>query len=485
MSAEPSAVTNTPPQPAWVWHCSDESIAAGQISFLAILEIFLAMAFFGWISSVSPWPWMTVLGLMAAPMLLLRSPASIEEGLRLLRRYLESEVLEPRKKWLMVGASFGFSLLASYVLVTHWLPGHSGWALFWRSGLVGGVAIMVAFAVAVAVAPEFSGAIAITVAIVGTFAGAIAVSVAGVVAAASAVAGAVALAIAVVVLGVIADASTVLALSLIFGIFCRITTIRLWATSQHLLTGLGTFSANWQETVLVIDCSHLPELLPGAAQVSQALALKGLLTKKSNNFGDVTFKLILGSLIYLPALLYRWNLKASAFIWGPLAWALRPNLWLNEEKMRCKTSTRSTWVVQSLIVSIVIGITVWLAWPLLPAEILGEFPRWAGLVQKYLPTAPLPSVRYLLLLVVDLMLLVLLLIAYQVRAAHGKLLEGAGDNKNYSDEQKASFRTMALPLHRALNWMAPLAFFTVWVFALQKSLALWPQLVWNWLRPWL
>ena len=97
MTTEPSASAQTPASSAqpicahprgWVWFSSADSIARGQISVLAVLEIPLAIALFWCISQVSPWPWFTVLGLMAAPMLLLRSPASIADGVERLRKNL-------------------------------------------------------------------------------------------------------------------------------------------------------------------------------------------------------------------------------------------------------------------------------------------------------------------------------------------------------------------------------------------------------------
>ena len=100
MTTEPSASAQTPassaqpictPPRGWVWYSSADSIAHGQISVLAVLEIPLAIALFWWISQISPWPWFTVLGLMAAPMLLLRSPASIAEGVERLRKYIEKD----------------------------------------------------------------------------------------------------------------------------------------------------------------------------------------------------------------------------------------------------------------------------------------------------------------------------------------------------------------------------------------------------------
>jgi hypothetical protein len=78
---------NAPKKLAWVWHCSDESIAAGQISLLAVGEIFLAVGLYWWLSIHFDWPWTAFVGMVAAPMLLLRSNESIEVGLGNLKYY--------------------------------------------------------------------------------------------------------------------------------------------------------------------------------------------------------------------------------------------------------------------------------------------------------------------------------------------------------------------------------------------------------------
>jgi hypothetical protein len=78
------------PERKWVWSSTEVSIEKGQFSILAIAEIPLAMAFYYWISTISPWPWATWIGLMAAPLLLLKSPEVIKRSNEILISYLET-----------------------------------------------------------------------------------------------------------------------------------------------------------------------------------------------------------------------------------------------------------------------------------------------------------------------------------------------------------------------------------------------------------
>ena len=146
--------------------------------------------------------------------------------------------------------------------------------------------------------------------------------------------------------------------ALTLNLFIRAVFIRLWATLRYWRLGLAAFPHNWRETVCVIDARHLPELLPGAGEISGVFSLQGWLGQKiEGNFGDKIFIFLfftaLATIIYLPALLYRWNLKASAWLWGSVALLLSPVLWANDETMRHKTAYWTTWAVQSVL---------WSAW---------------------------------------------------------------------------------------------------------------------------
>ncbi len=105
-SDEPKA----PPARAWVWHCTEDSIAAGQISVLAALETLLAVGLYWWRSYRFAWHWFSALGLIAAPILLLRSEESVELGVAMLRRWHERK-----------GSEVGRWEKTAVALVTHCL----------------------------------------------------------------------------------------------------------------------------------------------------------------------------------------------------------------------------------------------------------------------------------------------------------------------------------------------------------------------------
>ena len=126
----------------WVWISTEDSIQRGQISRLALLEIPLAMAFFWWLSSLSPWPWLTLIGLMAAPVLLLRSPESVAAGKEMLRKYVKTEEVSTAQAWLIGLVAVGLAAGLSYWGAQHFLQGQTGWAAFWRGAMLGGVTLL-------------------------------------------------------------------------------------------------------------------------------------------------------------------------------------------------------------------------------------------------------------------------------------------------------------------------------------------------------
>lgn len=488
----------------WVWISTEDSIQRGQISLLALLEIPLAMAFFWWLSSLSPWPWLTLIGLMAAPVLLLRSPESVEAGKEMLRRYWENKEVSAGQAWLTGVMAVGLAAGLSYWGAQHFLLGQTGWAMFWRGTMLGGGVVAFACGVAVAVTAA-TVTVTVTAAVTVVAVVIAAIVVAAIVAFASADAGAAA--------GVSTGAAasmfvlmksgasigqhffkSFITLVIILSLFILTVFIRLWATLQYWRVGLAAFPHNWRETVCVIDARHLPELLPGAGEIEPTLSLQGLLQQETGgDFSDKMQKPLptttLATIIYLPALLYRWNLKASAWLWGPVALLLSPVLWANDETMRHKTAYWTTWAVQSVLWSAWVGFVGWLLAAYLPDDVRALFPHWVTVVYDHMPP-PALGLRYGLLVLLALSLFGLLLAAYPVRAAHGKALEGAGDfHKGYTEELKAELRRLAIPVRRWLRVNLVLMTFNIWAFAWQWAVQYWPNqlqhITWPWLRPWL
>ncbi len=476
----------------WVWISTEDSIQRGQISRLALLEIPLAMAFFWWLSSLSPWPWLTLIGLMAAPVLLLRSPESVAAGKEMLAGYMENKEVSTGQDWLTGLVAVGLAAGLSYWGAQHFLLGQTGWAAFWCGAMLG-LAVCTATVSATAVA---TAAATIVVAVV---AAAIA-AIAGVAAVASASAsvgmstGVLVFVLVVVLMNFRIAPHFFVPLMLpafIFALFVRTAFIRLWATLRYWRLGLTAFPHNWRETVCVVDASHLPELLPGAGEINPVFSLQGLLEQKIEGmFDNKIFKFLLvtnfATIIYLPALLYRWNLKASAWLWGPVALLLSPVLWANDETMRHKTAYWTTWAVQSVLWPAWVGFVGWLLAAYLPDDVRALFPHWVTVVYGHLPL-PTLGLRYGLLVLLALSLLGLLEAAYRVRAVHGKALEG--DFEKGSEELKAELHRLAIPVRRWLRVNLVLMTFNIWAFAWQWAVQYWPNqlqhITWPWLRPWL
>ena len=223
-------------------------------------------------------------------------------------------------------------------------------------------------------------------------------------------------------------------------------------------------------------------------------SLQGLLGQKiEGNFNNKIYIFLffttLATIIYLSAWLYRWNLKASAWLWGSVALLLSPVLWANDETMRHKTAYWTTWAVQSVLWSVWVGFVGWLLAAYLPDDARALFPHWVTVVYGHLPL-PALGLRYGLLVLLALSLLGLLLAAYPVRAAHGKALEGAGDfHKGYTEELKVELHRLAIPVRRWLRVNLVLMTFTIWAFAWHWAVQRWPDqlqhVTWPWLRPWL
>jgi hypothetical protein len=259
--------THNVPASRWVWHCTNESIAAGQISVLAIVEIFVAMGIYWWLVwlLMERVDWrLTFMGMIAAPILLLRSNESIEHGVKLLRAYWSHDEKYFNKKgaWitgLISGLATG---LIAYWLAKHLLIGYFGGVLFFRSVVLVAATVAIAVAGVFALAGSGAGAgefafslvgpgkgtlalafgvaIAIAVGITGVFTFVIAIVLGGTVAVAGTVVGAGV--VAIIALNSIASetvATTKTIILLLFGpfialaILIRVLYIRLCATMCH------------------------------------------------------------------------------------------------------------------------------------------------------------------------------------------------------------------------------------------------------------
>ena len=97
------------------------------------------------------------------------------------------------------------------------------------------------------------------------------------------------------------------------------------------LTTASFIPENWRKVVLSTDSAMVPELVPGlddhpGANAFLPLSIRAVLydTPNITKTGQIVGFVLLGPFLYLPAISYRWSLKATAIIWSPLLWAFRP-----------------------------------------------------------------------------------------------------------------------------------------------------------------
>ncbi|MEO5340323.1 MAG: hypothetical protein H7837_07385 [Magnetococcus sp. MYC-9] len=315
-----------------------ESVARSEPSWMAILETLWAVLLcWGMVwQGGSLWP--VLLPVWLTPWLLLRSPQSTEQGARWFAAYLAAKgrltpLATPLRFWgVMVPLIVGVTSHCTTLMADHFLPGHADWSLFVRATMVGVVAMWLAMAMAVAGGMAGSVVVALTVLFslaMGAaqsgvaevaFSWALAVTLVGMVAATialmwmGAVAGEGVLAIAIVLAGI----------PWIVGVWVRSLGVRLLATLLHLWQGVLAMPDNWRRMAWILDSNHPPELVPGLSLWTRALSLaeiqavlraRGLLRRL---FGLSAFLCF-----FLPAIVYRWSLKSTAWLYWPLLYVER------------------------------------------------------------------------------------------------------------------------------------------------------------------
>lgn len=510
----------------WVWFSSPESFERGQRSVLAAVEIPLAIGLFWGGAAQSPWPLMTLIGLLAAPLLLLRSPEAIARGVELLQRYWEDgeglgdlwhdrietsvwrdisdarEALEPALSALLLfGIAFLLLVANKYANVG---------VVIATGGFIvafGGIVIVVAIAVLGAGLGVVAAttAIAVGIACVGLFFWAgkdigDALPV-GVMAGFVVLFGSIILGLPIVVLAIAlrrsppgTNGNPFLILCYVLGVFLRSLALRIGATLRELPAGLKHYAANCRESILVIDFLHVPELMPQASTVSSELDLASYWRRTwsamqaqswRTRWAEWTLKVFFALLIYLPALAYRLNLKANAWLWGLIAWVFSPARWPSEERQR--ESTRF-WIgnpPQAILACVLLPMMLWLiwswVWTRVPADAFKDYRSWFDLWP-----APVGSLRYASLCVLCVALAGLLIAAYRVSSTHGKALESANDFANYPPEAKARALLFAGHVRRWLMACTAFSVLTAWVFLLWAAVnrtERYKDVVWGWLKP--
>ncbi len=491
--------TNNKPKSGWVLRCTDDSIAARQISITAILETVAAVGAYWWLALQFEWPLMAFVSMVAAPILLMRSEESIALGVKLLRKYWKSDAKEMsrRVKIIIFLVTALVTGIASYFLVAYWLTDYISWSLFWRAAVLGVVAVifttMVTFSVTVAFLaignqPADMGTNAAVSVVFISFT--IMATIMGTIKGASAIAIAVVGVSMGICVGVIAGSRFLVTVYILYfpcmpiGILIRGFIIRLYATLRHPLAGLAQLPLNWRETLLVIDCTHPPELLPQAGTIEPELSVKGIWVNRHNIKGN---EHLLAPMFlfawYLPALIYRWSLKASAWLWFPLSLALTPPLHQKEaqDSRRWMAILHawhwSYWVIATMGILWLLSATPWLeTWlPLLPTEY--------ATIHANLPAPPAFGLRYALACFGCLLIVLLVVKSKNLKASHGKVFDSSNDFDGLSLENKNKFLSIAKSIDRIRLLLIAVLFLWGEMMALGFYHAHYPDVVERFISP--
>ncbi len=459
MPTVPKPETETPSSgktPYWSWK-DDDFIAQGKVSGLAILEIFAAMAFYYWLASISSWPWVMVISFMAVPILLLRSDKSVKEGIHILEQFISKK----HSRFEMIAAAL-IALICYFSFVV-WFRNTGATRTLVESFFLGFFAfelplILWSFFI-------FSTMLKFTFEAKYSFPASKFIRI----------------------------VAAVFEFPYLIGLFLRICVIRLWASLKHINLGIAAFSRSYREALVVVDIRHSPALIPQGGNINPRFVLVQLLKLRSTNSFDQIYKAMLSIVLYLPALLYRWNIKASALIWAPIALGLNPTNWRNYTEMREQSSLSSEkWLFYTSVGFLVALATLLISVPHSLSDFISLLPKWmdSNTVISFIPQPN--TIRYGLLCLFSLTFAVQLFLAWRMRTQHDKPLSSAADFKPYFEDTKLrddldSFSKQANQLHRMLKINTAIAIFTVWAFALKFALDKWPnelqKIVWDWLKP--
>ncbi|MCP4182482.1 MAG: hypothetical protein GY761_04095 [Hyphomicrobiales bacterium] len=271
-----------------------------------------------------------LVSVLVAPLVLLRSDESVALGVEMFSRYHGADELSLHSvKGVLAIVVATLAAGGASWLVSEWfLVGHEGWPLFWRSMLIGVLAMNVGMALAGAVAGAVAGAqagvlavavaIAGMVALVGAVAGAGAV--AGVLAGVLAVAGAVAVARARAATAAVTVAAVAALAGISVGTLIRAIATRFFASLRHIVKGVAAFQKNWQRTLFQIDLYHTPEMVPGVGEKIPDLNL-GVMVEKTYSSNEISNKINIAitlPIIFILSLFYRYSLKSTCWLYLPL-----------------------------------------------------------------------------------------------------------------------------------------------------------------------
>jgi hypothetical protein len=270
------------------------------------------------------------------------------------------------------------------------------------------------------------------------------------------------------------------------GIAIRAAFIRLHATSVNLGEGFAQLPQNWHETILTIDLSHPPELLPQAGTVADVFSLKKLFENQTQYQGENEIILKIFSLLLLgTATSYRWSLKASAFLWFPLILALTPPLHQQDpKKTRKRMAAIHAWHLAYIgMASLVIG------WMFSPLAGLVQWehilPEWINVIVAKLPSPPPFGLNTLIACIAGIFTVLLVYRSRNFKASYGKVLESPNEFRALDEADKAEFLEDAKQIDRIKLFL--IGTVILWCYSLVAGIAYqqYPALAKRFIWPWL
>lgn len=465
--------------PHWWWH-GDDYIAQGKVSILAIAEVVIAFyVYYFWLIPNTSRPWVTIFSIITVPPLLLRSEKSIQRGLELLKTFnrskSSSENIESPKSDVRVIFGIGWIVVFVLVLICMDITKHflSGWTE--ASKLITGSLAIVFSVFALFIAMIVAGAFYIGESDPSDIQEETNTLNEKIIS---------------ILLGMILLPAFPIALcALAVGIRIRAT-----VTIPHIKAGIAAFSHNWYETVLVSNIRHAPALLPRAGEVDKLFIVEIVADKGEHKaFGKFA---VFTYMVF--ALLYRWNIKANAWIWLPLAFLLRPVNWErhplaphdlppdSRRKVSAFWSNRYAVTAITVICGVLLS---YLLYPYFDSDIQKKLSDWAPLLVKYLPIEKV-GIRYVLLWLFAISLVMYLYFAVKLKSDYYKILEEHDKHQKLpSDPDKSMEPIFAADAKRfvRIRWFAVaiLILFTYSVL-MQFFILQWPdtvgKTVWGWLK---
>lgn len=365
-----------------VFMSSDESINAGTTSTLAIVETCVSVLAYWTIAWYFHTQLLLLVSAFAAPLLLLRSPSSIQRGLELFKPLVQTgeHPVKPLCFWVIVLLYFALLFIATnYVSIyasSVWLAGDASRVVIssstflgvavagaWSVATIGTLCrgptavtisgvVVIAGAVILALIEAVTASVSITVAMIDALGVAAAVVVAGYLGRSVVDAGVAAVAKATytaavvvmilmalaIVLGIINGSGPWLGAGIVTGVvagvviglmlwaLCASWLIRCVATLRFLNKGLPLLGKNWREVVWCTDFVHEPKLLPEAETLDVDFTASGILNRfqTANSFGVRIALVCLMLIWWVPAMAYRWSIKSTVWCWFWLVYLCEP-----------------------------------------------------------------------------------------------------------------------------------------------------------------